>query len=84
MTSVSDSPLLPSNYAVLSESGAVSDLILKDPNVGLSKFLADAPAGLKYFEGIVISDFGLRKRPDDKSVFLPFSPDQSPRHTRFG
>jgi hypothetical protein len=80
MTTVSDSPLLPSDYAVLAESGAVSELILKDPNVGLAKFLAAGHPGAKYFESLVISDFGLRKRPDDKSVnfFVILSPSPRP------
>jgi hypothetical protein len=72
MTTVSDAPLLPPTYAILSESGAVSELILKDPRIGLPQFLKSESPGLKYFDSLVVSDFSSREKPDDKSVDFPF------------
>lgn len=72
-TNPNESSAMPSTLAIMSESGDVTDSLLKLPaakDVGMREaFAGDAP-GLKYFESLVISDMPA-DTPDEYDPKLP-------------
>lgn len=78
-TTTSETAGVSPSLIVMTESGDVTNAMLKDPDTGLFNALKDGSEGLEYLESLVISDMPL-ETPDEEYVTLSCCSSHKPPH----
>ncbi|GAA5959491.1 hypothetical protein JCM8115_003728 [Rhodotorula mucilaginosa] len=69
-TNISETPGVSQSLIVMTESGDVTNALLKDVETGLMAAFKDGSDQLEYFESLVVTDMPARE-PDDEKPTLP-------------